>query len=522
MVSTETVLHVTCLLVIATYVGLIDLKGITTDEGIRLAIINGGAAFGFHEPSPHASWSEVLKTISPYAYQPLYYLMQNTLMSVAQTHNVIFFRLVNIFFLWVSLQGLLALSKQWQLVPRLFLIGLFSFNAYLFMHVLQIREYIVAVTFYIWSSWLVLQLDNRTLGRPWADSGWFTAYGLLLGVGFFTQTWVVFPAIGQFLFLITRPRVDRWRFFSHLALSYLVVLSASWTYLQTNRQKADVGRWGVESSALWPQLSDGFHLAIAGHHDGHSLFTDLLFWFWILLVVGAASLMWNRRFRVDGEVAPQDFKRQGYLMALCIAVSLSFQIGYFYKVENLSVWPRYFVVHYFFLVWLIAMAFHFFYTARKSSNLANWERRGLNALTMITLVVLLGSGAYQTRSYFQDPYLDTGLSRAYTWQTLSDGISAIARAHDAVIFHDFVIRSTVTFSQPIPNAAVLLDDLEKLDLHAIDRFIYLESSSVEVNRSGLAERLSALGFHALHEVTIPADDGQSALREWQLLVFSRQ
>ena len=34
--------YIACLLVIVTYVLMIDLKGINTDEGMRLAIINGG------------------------------------------------------------------------------------------------------------------------------------------------------------------------------------------------------------------------------------------------------------------------------------------------------------------------------------------------------------------------------------------------------------------------------------------------------------------------------------------------
>ena len=82
----RTMLAVACVLIIATYTLLIDLKGVSTDEGIRLAIINGGEAFGLNEPSSHASWAKVLETNAPYAYQPLYFLIQNTLMSVAKTH----------------------------------------------------------------------------------------------------------------------------------------------------------------------------------------------------------------------------------------------------------------------------------------------------------------------------------------------------------------------------------------------------------------------------------------------------
>ena len=45
-------LTVACLLVLVTYGLMIDLKGIWTDEGIRLAIINGGMPFTSQVPPP--------------------------------------------------------------------------------------------------------------------------------------------------------------------------------------------------------------------------------------------------------------------------------------------------------------------------------------------------------------------------------------------------------------------------------------------------------------------------------------
>ena len=67
----------------------------------------------------------MLKTNAPYAYQPLYFLIQNTVMRVGHTRAEAVLKGVNIFFLWLSLQGLLALSRGWPPVPRLFLLGLF-------------------------------------------------------------------------------------------------------------------------------------------------------------------------------------------------------------------------------------------------------------------------------------------------------------------------------------------------------------------------------------------------------------
>ncbi|WP_157693812.1 hypothetical protein [Opitutus sp. GAS368] len=513
-------LTLACMVVIATYVMMIDLKGISTDEGIRLAIINGGRPFTLDTPATPPTWAMVLDTGNPYAYQPLYYLMQNTLMRVAQTHDVLFFRLVNIFFLWVSLQGLIALSQGWRLVSRLFLIGIFSFNAYLFMHVLQIREYIVGVAFYVWSTWLVLRLDTRSLGRAWADVAWFAAYGVLLSAGFYLQSWVVFPAIGQFLFLTFRRRAAPLRYLSHLALSYIIVLIATWPYLESHRQRADVGRWGQEGTRLWPQLSDGFHLVLSGHMTGRDGFTEFLFWFWPAVIAGATALLFSRKFDLVATVVPEEFKRRGLLMALCIGISLAFQVGYFFKVENLSVWPRYFVIHYFFVTFLTALGFKYLDDLRCAGTGSNWTRRGLTTAVGTIAVVAVASAIFQTHSYHQDPTFDTGFSRSSNWRTLCAELSSVIKPGDMVIAHDFVIRSTLSFTRPIPNPFIVLPELETTATTAVNRLVYLESVSVMAQRPDLAARMSSLGFTHMEEIRIPASDGKNVLPDWRVLAFS--
>ncbi|MDB6079098.1 MAG: hypothetical protein JWO82_2845 [Akkermansiaceae bacterium] len=509
---------VACLAILATYVTLIDLKGISTDEGLRVGIINGGEPFLTVEPSPRATWDAVIAANSFSAYQPLYFLIQNSLMRLAGTHSAIFFRGVNIFFLSVVLAGLLALSAGWRLAPRLFLLGLFGFNAYLLMHVLQIREYIVGVAFYVWSTWLVLRLDRRPLGRAWADVAWFAAYGLLLTFGFFVQSWVVFPAIGQGLFLVLRRRGDWLRFHAHLALSYVIVLSVTWPYLQQNHQKADVGRWGAEGTALWPQLSDGFHLVLAGHLAGQSRFTDFLFWFWPLVAGVAAALLFSGRFAARPGMPDREFKRQGALVLLCSAVSLAFQIGYFLKVENLSVWPRYFVIHYFFLTWLVALGFNYLHELRAAS----FAPRRLAVLLGALGMMLVASAIFQTHSYYQAPYLDTGFSRNSNWRGWGRELVQVARPRDAVLIHDFVQRSTLTFTQPIPQRLILLPELEASDLHAVDRVVYLDSSQSLAERGVLQSRLAAMSFPRMQEIALHGAEDGTVLTDCRLLVFSRQ
>ncbi|RFC44845.1 MAG: hypothetical protein DUW69_001936 [Verrucomicrobia bacterium] len=509
-----------CALVIVVFGLMIDLKGVHNDEGIRLAIMNGGQQFMPDIAGTNASWHQVLAYSAPYAYQPAYFLLQNSLMRVAQTHNVIFLRLVNVFFLWVSLQGLLALSKTWRLFPRLFLIGLFSCNAYLFMHVLQLREYILGVTFYVWSTWFVLHLDARKLDRGWADAGWFAAYGVLLTLGFYSQSWVVFPAIGQFIFLVVRPGRARGRCYVLLALCYAIVLSLTWPYLVAHHEKVDVGRWGFQGTSLSAQLSNGFHLVLSGHMTGFSPFTDFLFWFWLVVIAGAALLLF--RPPATAGVARAEYKRQGALMLLSILVTLAFQIGYFLKVDNLSVWYRYFIIHYFFLTWLVALAFKYLCDLRAGMAVGTAVRSTLTVVVTALAALMIASGIYQTRSYYRDPYMDTGLSAASNWRTWATGLAHIIQPDDVVLTYDFLGRASLSFTRPIPNRIVPLTDLDTANLQAAGRLVYLENLYFKSQRSQLATRMAALGFGSMREIPIYSTDGTMTLSECTILTFSRR
>ena len=58
--KSRALLLVACALIVGTYAWMIDLKGLTTDEGFRLWIINGGNPAGGGGPAPGAGWAEVL------------------------------------------------------------------------------------------------------------------------------------------------------------------------------------------------------------------------------------------------------------------------------------------------------------------------------------------------------------------------------------------------------------------------------------------------------------------------------
>lgn len=497
---------------LALHLDMMDLKGISTDEGMRLAIISGDHA---RQPPPvqiWGTWDEVLQTITPSAYQPAYYLLLNTLMRACERQDLNFFRLVNVGFLALALLGLLVLTRPWATWPRSFFVGLFAANAYLFMHVLQIREYIAAVALYVWGTWLVLQLDRRTLGREWCDVAWFGAYGALLAFGFYLQTWTVFPAIAQGIFLLWRRRPQYWRFLAHLALSYVIVFSLTWPYLQANQQKINVGFWAREQVTLPGQLFNGFHLVLSGHLPGQPALASCLPLAWLSLLGLAVGLFIQFR-----NLLPQAFAasctRQAWLMALCIAIPLIFQIGYFYKVEPLSVWPRYFIIHYFFLTFLIGIGFRVLFELRTA---AGW-RYALPGLLVMVTALLAASAVFQVWSYRRDPYFDTSLSTATDWRNGMDLLAQVLTPDDVVVTSDYIARATLTFTRPLTNQVLTSAELDAGRLRGTRRALMLELAGYNGTREQLTTLLGALGFGPPQ--AIATGPGQAA--PWRVYAFTR-
>lgn len=498
---------------LAVHLDMMDLKGISTDEGMRLAIISGNRA---RQPAPvqtWGTWNDVLTIIAPSAYQPAYYLLLNTLMRASERQDLSFFRLINIGFLAVALLGLLVLSRSWDPWPRSFLVGLFAANAYLFMHVLQIREYIAGVALYIWGTWLVLQLDRRTLAREWCDVAWFGAYGALLTFGFYLQTWTVFPALAQGIFLLLRRRPQFWRFHAHLALSYVIAFSLTWPYLRANQQKVNVGLWAPEQVTLPGQLFNGFHLVLSGHLPGRPVYASLLPFAWLLLLGIAIGLFIRRRHALRPAFA-DECSRQAWLMSLCIAIPLAFQIGYFYKVEPLSVWPRYFVIHYFFLTFLIGLGFRLLYELRTDAG----RRPALPGILAAATVLLAVSAIFQVRSYRRDPYLDTGLTPATEWRNGTALLTRVLSPDDVVVASDYIARATLTFTQPLANPILTIPELEATRLHDVRRVLVLELMGFTGTHEQLTAPLGAFGFGPPREIATAS--GQSA--PWRVYAFDRK
>jgi hypothetical protein len=202
-------------------------------------------------------------------------------------------------------------------------------------------------------------------------------------------------------------------------------------------------------------------------------------------------------------------------MLLCILFSVSFQIGYALKVENLSLWPRYFIIHYFFLVWLIALVFH-----RVLDCVAS-VRRGTVFSVVAMTVALTVSAVFQVFSYRNDPMLDTSQSLHSNWRVWAAGLAAELQADDAVLMNHFISQATLTFTRPFAHRMLLPDDLAQTDLTQVQRLVYLADYDNQTEHQNLASLAAAAGFGTRDRKPLMAADGRSAVRDYQLIIFSR-
>ncbi len=517
----QTALGVACLAVIALYASLLDLKPISTDEGFRLWIIHGGQTLDCGQADPHANWGQVLTAYRASAYQPLFYLILNSLMRVLHADSLQFFRSVNLAFFGLALAGLLQLSRSWRFTPRLFLLGVFSLNAFLFMHVTQIREYIAGVAFYIWSSWVVLELDRREQEAGGGGGAWFAGYGVLLTTGFYLQTWTVFPSIAQGIFLLLRRRRNWPRFLRGLALTYAIVLCATVPYLGWNQQKMQVGLWASESESLEWHLHHGFSLVFTGHLAGRGIFTDTLLLFWpAVAAAGAFLYLWDRT-SAPAQAIAEESRRQALLMILCIAVSLTFQVGYTLMIENLAVWPRYFIIHSSFAVWLIALSFRYLWELRAVCA-ARWPCFGLTIAAGGLLAVQAAAGIHQVRSFRADPYLDTGQNSVSNWENIARTLGRHLQPDDTVVMPDFITRATLTFTRPLAQKVLILDELRRQGVPPTGRLVLVEPVFHRPAREELTALLKAQGLALLEESPVVTPDRRGVTHDYHILVFARR
>jgi hypothetical protein len=227
--------------------------------------------------------------------------------------------------------------------------------------------------------------------------------------------------------------------------------------------------------------------------------------------VTGAWIIWRRRLPAD---QVDNDARQAWLMLLNVLMPLIVQIVYFYRVEPLSVWPRYFIVHYFFLTWMIALAFRAVH-GTATAGVLRWLR-----LTVIAVAsgLLAFSTVYQVRSFHHDPYLDTGLSPLSDWRVGTRLLHAQLKSDDVILTPDFVIRSTQSFTRPVDNRYLDAETIPTANLDGVHRILYLEQNPTPHARDELAGGLTARGFGE----PVVLDEFPLEQPVWRVLAFTRR
>jgi hypothetical protein len=395
------VITVLLVVIFLTYFFAIDLRGIWGDEALRLRAINGVEFENDGAQPAIGNWEQVIQYVQIHTnYQPAYYLLQNTVSHITRSRSEIIFRCINIFIFVVAAFLLFLFTKTFSSnMARLSTIVYFCLNGFLMMHVLQIREYMMIVLLIIVGSLLFFYMfENNIFKSRIRVLCSFSLYTLLIVISFYTHLWAAF--FYALHFPIAFLRKERKKTFVGLAAASWLLAGMSfipWITSQYWKGKVDPGLWDDRSKAtigfLTDRLLDGVRVLTTGtlKEGGHALNVFVIVLFSFVFAIVFLSL---RKYDIR--------KARLYYSLLCIVSFLVFQITYFFLVQPLSTWFRYFIVYHFFIAYLVGYSFDYAY---QKSGLIKFNI--LRCFVSGLMVCIFVSGIYQVRSYYDNPYLDT-------------------------------------------------------------------------------------------------------------------
>ena len=190
-------------------------------------------------------------------------------------------------------------------------------------------------------------------------------------------------------------------------------------------------------------------------------------------------------------------------------------------IENLAVWPRYFIIHSFFAVWLIALSFRFVWELRAACP-GRWSQLGLTLVAGGLLAVQAASGVHQVRSFRADPYLDTGQNTVSNWDNVATALGRQLQPADTVVMPDFITRSTLTFTRPLAQEVLVLRELRRHGVPRTGRLVFVEPAGQRPAREELVAYLAAQGLTLADESPVIAPNGQGVTHDYHILVFTRR
>ena len=498
------------------YVLFSDLKGISTDEGIRLAAINGNRLFEGDQPGTTARWKDVKSALSTTNYQPLYYYIQNLVMRIAQSRDPVLLKSVNILFLFGCILVTLRMTVNWPPLARWYLVVTTYFSGYLLMHVLQVREYALGLLFLAAVYACTYRLAQRQADPLRAsDVALYGGYGLLAGAACLNSFWIVpaWAGAAAGLLLLSRRRLPALGRLAIAGAALVCVLAAIYL-VQGFEKKIDVGLWdrNVSLERFARLAAGGFSYIVAGNdfpqiHVGVPSLGELAEMMAALAVcggvVGFAAPAVLRAWRAG----PLDRFEVHCVLALAMIAALClFQTAYFaVRRDALPMWPRYFFQHF----WLLHVLM-----AATVARLALSVREGAGSpgrrrLRGAGLAVLLAAGAAWsvkgTLAYYVDPFGDTGLSKRCEWRTLAPRLRDLAGG-DAIVFTRMLEAGTISYSARFLNRLMVWDRMPRDTAAWPSPLVLVDAKGVSSPQEVLARRaaLAEAGFHALSEQSVDA------------------
>jgi hypothetical protein len=413
------------------YLVSFDLKGIWTDEGLRLQLMNGNRQWQRQMMSPEfAPPSEVLQAVAPYAYQPFYYLLGNALFRLGNTDSDILIRGINILFLFLSLAGLHRFARDWDWRVRIFLILTYALNGYMMLHVMQVREYPLYQAILIWSSAIFFDLLETPFDAPsrrfWRLLG---LYVFLVVLGYYTHIYLLFTFPLHALFAFFRAEQRR-RFLFTLTGAYFTAGLAALPWLayayrmNPNRHDSVLLDHRPQTFDLLVTLVTSGFWQIFAYWDQHKISWLESYAVLAGLVVFATVVYAFRSWR------SLDIR---FLFGVASLTSfLGFQITYFFLRQPMSLWTRYFIGNYFGVTVCLALAFHWLLQRSDSSRDSSLFWRVAPALAV---VLSTAAGFGQISRFRESPFVDTILSKDCQWDQPSRAIMGFARPEDTVVFY---------------------------------------------------------------------------------------
>ena len=440
------------------YLLMIDLKGIWTDEGFRFGIMNGGRLFLAPNSGFTASFAEVLSGLKGANHQPLYFLLMNFLSKITHSHNAILFRMINIVFLLCSQFVILNIIKNWRVTSKIYAMTIFAMNGYMFMHVLQVREYALGILFLLCVIKLTLMIVDYDERECPPKFRWlYILYGITAGLAAINQLWI-FPVLGGcviFIMLYSRRKLAAFSGLCASGIAFIVVLSPVY-YLTDLSNKFLVGHGNPRFVGYWDPRMTYEHLfstltSALGYFATGSVDTR---WYVSLipeLTLSAALLVavWVAVSRMVSTSAMRELRTTGNLASLCLCILIvlfGFQWGYFFLIDGLAGWVRYYFQQFCVLSIFVSCALSFANVRLDSPPVCKLRLTSLAAFRSFLIISAIITSVNSVISYRNNPYTDTFLSKYCEWQGVTEDIQAFGGRGAKIIFSNRLAAQTAIAS----------------------------------------------------------------------------